>query len=168
MDEKFYTIDQVAEIIGIHHKTVRKFISEGKLKASKIGKQWRITGYDLNNFMESKDADVKNEVKKEMDPIEFSTVDIDKRNTMNKISISTVVDITDLDAEEYRRISNTLLAVMNSNDAIMKDSTINIKYYPKEKNIKIILWGSVQFMKEILDLVTLLTENNPNSTVNES
>ena len=42
MENKFYTIDQVAEVLDIHHKTVRKFIKEGRLKANKIGKQWRI------------------------------------------------------------------------------------------------------------------------------
>lgn len=38
MEEKFYTIDQIAEILGMHNKTIRKFITEGKLRANKIGK----------------------------------------------------------------------------------------------------------------------------------
>ena len=28
MENKFYTIDQVAEVLDIHHKTVRKFIKD--------------------------------------------------------------------------------------------------------------------------------------------
>lgn len=162
MEEKFYTIDQVAKIIGIHHKTVRKFIAEEKLKATKVGKQWRITGYDLNNFMDNNDAKVQNDVQNEISQLEFSTVNIEKGNISNMISISTVVDINEIDASEYRRISNTLLAVMNSNDDKLKDSTIHIKYYPNEKNVKIMLWGSIKFIHEILDLITILIEENTN------
>jgi len=43
LEEKFYTIDQIADLLGMHHKTIRKFINEGKLGARKVGKQWRIS-----------------------------------------------------------------------------------------------------------------------------
>ena len=52
MEDKFYTIDKIAEMLGMHHKTIRKFITEGKLRANKVGKQWRISGHDLSLFME--------------------------------------------------------------------------------------------------------------------
>ena len=60
MEEKFYTIDQIAEILGMHHKTIRKFITEGKLRANKVGKQWRISGHDLSLFMEDNNVNIKN------------------------------------------------------------------------------------------------------------
>ena len=58
MEEKFYTIDQIAEILGMHHKTIRKFITEGKLRANKVGKQWRISGHDLSLFMEDNNVNI--------------------------------------------------------------------------------------------------------------
>ena len=60
MEEKFYTIDQIAEILGMHHKTIRRFITKGKLRANKIGKQWRISGHDLSLFMESNNITIRN------------------------------------------------------------------------------------------------------------
>lgn len=162
MTDKFYTIDQVAETIGVHHKTVRKFIAEGKLKAAKIGKQWRITAYDLDSFMGNNYRKDENESHAEMELVDFSTINNEDKSIRNQISVSTVIDIKDLKPDEYRRISNMLLAVMNSNDIKMKESTINIKYYPKEDSVKIMLWGSVEFVKEMLDLVTILVEENPN------
>ena len=117
MDEKFYTIDQIAEILGMHHKTIRKFITEGKLRANKVGKQWRISGNDLSLFMEANNVNVRSKNKSESESIEFYTSNIDSKNKVSKISISTVIDIDEIDMDEYRRISNMLLAVMNTKDS---------------------------------------------------
>lgn len=46
-------------MLGMHHKTIRKFINEGKLRDNKVGKQWRISSLDLSLFMEDNDVSVK-------------------------------------------------------------------------------------------------------------
>ena len=159
MEEKFYTIDQIAEILGMHHKTIRKFITEGKIRANKLGKQWRISGHDLSLFMENNNFKIGNERSVESEQIEFSNGNIDTNNKFNKINISTVIDINDVNIDEYRRISNMLLALMNSKDSKMSNSTINIKHYQKEGNLKIMLWGDTEFIKEMLDIISMLIEN---------
>ena len=53
-----------------------------------------------------------------------------------------------------------LLAVMNSKDSKMCNSTINIKHYQKEKNLKVMLWGDIVFTKEMLDFISMLTQSN--------
>lgn len=158
MEEKFYTVDQIAEILGMHHKTIRKFITEGKLRANKVGKQWRISGHDLSLFMEDNNVNVRNNNEVENEKIEFSTSNGDINNKVNKINISTVVDINEVDMDEYRKISNMLLAVMNSKDSKMSNSTINLKHYQKDRNLKIMLWGDMNFTKEMLDFISTLTE----------
>lgn len=160
MEEKFYTINQIAEILGIHHKTIRKFITEGKLRANKVGTQWRISGHDLSVFMEDNNVNIRRKNESENKNIEFSTNDINSNNRVNKINISTVIDINDVDKDEYRRISNTLLAAMNSKDSKMSNSTINIKWFQTEKNLKVLLWGDVEFTKEMLDFISILTDSN--------
>lgn len=159
MEERFYTVDKVAEILGMHHKTIRKFIREGKLRANKIGKQWRISGHDLSSFMESNNIKMSNNNEVENEKIEFSNNSIDVKKKNNKINISTVVDINEVDMDEYRRISNMLLAVMNSKDSKVSNSTISIKYYQKENNLKLMLWGDTESIKEMLDLISILTPN---------
>ncbi len=160
MDEKFYTIDQIAEILGMHHKTIRKFITEGKLRANKVGKQWRISGNDLSLFMEANNVNVRSKNKSESESIEFYTSNIDSKNKVSKISISTVIDIDEIDMDEYRRISNMLLAVMNTKDSKMSNSTINMKHYQKDRNLKVMLWGDVEFTKEMLDFISTLTDSS--------
>ena len=160
MEEKFYTIDKIADLLGMHHKTIRKFITEGKLRANKVGKQWRISGHDLSVFMESNDIDISNKNKVENEEITFTTGQGAMDKPTNKINISTVVDINEVNMDECRKISNMLLALMNSRDPKMSNSTINIKHYPKEKSLKVMLWGDMVFTKEMLDLIELLTQNN--------
>lgn len=159
MEEKFYTIDQIAEILGMHHKTIRKFITEGKLRANKVGKQWRISGHDLSLFMENNNVNIRNN-KSESKNIEFSNTNLDSNDKTSKINISTVIDINEIDMDEHRRISNTLLALMNSKDSKMSNSTINIKYYENSKNLKIMLWGDIEFTKEMLDFISTITDTN--------
>ncbi|WP_331476727.1 helix-turn-helix domain-containing protein [Terrisporobacter mayombei] len=158
MEEKFYTVDQIAEILGMHHKTIRKFITEGKLRANKVGKQWRISGHDLSLFMEDNNVNVRNNNEAENEKIEFSTSNKSINNKVNKINISTVVDINEVDMDEYKRISNMLLAVMNSKDSKMSNSTINLKHYQKDRDLKIMLWGNMDFTKEMLDFISTITE----------
>ena len=160
MEEKFYTIDQIAEILGMHHKTIRKFITEGNLRANKVGKQWRISGHDLSLFMEDNNVNIKNNNKLESEKIEFSNCDIDSNNKISKIKVSAVIDINEIDIDEHKRISNILLALMNSKDSKMSNSTINIKYYKNDKNLKIMLWGDIEFINEILEFISTITETN--------
>lgn len=158
MDEKFYTIEQIAGILGMHHKTIRKFITEGKLRANKVGKQWRISGHDLSIFIE--DNNISSQNKTENENVEFSTNSIDSNTKASKINISTVIDINEIAMDEHRRISNTLLALMNSKDSKMSNSTINMKYYKDNKNLKIMIWGDIEFTKEMLDFISTITDNN--------
>lgn len=160
MEEKFYTIDQIAEILGMHHKTIRKFITEGKLRANKVGKQWRISGHDLSLFMENNNVNVRNKNEVENEKIEFSTGSVGGNNISNQINVSTVIDINEIGSDEYRRISNMLLAAMNSKDPKMSNSTINMKHYQNERNLKVMLWGDTEFTKEMLDYISILTKSN--------
>lgn len=46
----YYTVYEVAELLGFHHNTVRKMIKEGELPAKQFGRVWRIRKVDLEAF----------------------------------------------------------------------------------------------------------------------
>jgi excisionase family DNA binding protein len=50
MSEGFYTVDQVAALLGLHVKTVRGYVRDGRLVAKRIGKSYRIAAADLATF----------------------------------------------------------------------------------------------------------------------
>ncbi|MBU5314048.1 helix-turn-helix domain-containing protein [Tissierella carlieri] len=158
MEGKFYTVNQVAEILGMHHKTIRKFITQGKLGANKLGKQWRISEEDLNSFMKQ-DVNTSDEDIKEDEEIEFSTNEINLSIIRPKISVSTVIEINEIDMEQYMRISNTLIAIMNCKDPSVGKSTMNMKYSKEDNRLRVMLWGTMKFTEEMLSTISLFTES---------
>lgn len=56
MTIKVYTILEVAEILQVGRRAVYSYIKDGKLKAVKIGKEWRINEPDLKEFLGYEDA----------------------------------------------------------------------------------------------------------------
>lgn len=151
MDEKFYTIDQVAEILEMHHKTIRKFIKDEKLKANKVGKQWRISKEDLDRFMDVK-SDKNN-------GLEFKLNSYKELGCIPKVNVSTVVDINSISNNEYSRLSNLLLALVNNPTSMSSGSTINLKYNENENRLRVMLWGDIKFIEDMLGSISILIEN---------
>lgn len=158
MENKFYTVDEVSEMLNIHPKTVRKYIREGKLGATKVGKQWRIAGHDLSLLVEGE----KNTVLKNISEVTYNTSELDARSnrTNDKISVSTVIDILVENKDEVDRISNTLIAVMNSKDPQYGKSTINIQYIEKSHKLRVMLWGTLHFTEALLSSISVLVDKN--------
>jgi excisionase family DNA binding protein len=50
-DITLYTLAEVAEILRVTRRTLYAYIKEGKLKAVKIGKYWRVSEADLREFI---------------------------------------------------------------------------------------------------------------------
>lgn len=51
MKEKFLTPDQVAETLQVSIDTILRLIRDKKIKATRIGNQWRIKEGDLERFL---------------------------------------------------------------------------------------------------------------------
>lgn len=51
-DIKVYTLEEIAELLHITRRTLYTYVKEGKLKAVKVGKYWRVTEKNLQEFLE--------------------------------------------------------------------------------------------------------------------
>ena len=49
---RVYTLDEVADILKLTKRTLYSYIKSGKLKASKIGKYWRVSSKALQDFID--------------------------------------------------------------------------------------------------------------------
>lgn len=49
-EARMYSLEQVAERLGLHVRTVRGYVRRGRLKAVRIGKQYRVAREDLESF----------------------------------------------------------------------------------------------------------------------
>jgi len=50
MSEEIYTVEQFAERLKLHPKTVLRFIREGRIRAVKVGRSYRILRSNLEAF----------------------------------------------------------------------------------------------------------------------
>ena len=46
MSQELYSAEQIADLLNLHVRTVRNYVREGRLKAVRIGKQYRIARED--------------------------------------------------------------------------------------------------------------------------
>jgi excisionase family DNA binding protein len=144
MANQYYTVEQIAGMLDIHPKTIQRYIREGKLRAVKIGKGWRVTGHDLSTFTES--ADMR-KVKTEQN-----------ENSCMTATASAVIDIEVSGRDAAIRIMNALTAGLNAKPPEYGQSSMHTQFIEAENKIRITLWGSVQFMSAMMDAVGMLTE----------
>ncbi len=145
MPEKYYTAEQAADLLKIHIKTIQRYIREGKLRANKVGKSWRITGHDLSVFAEGTQERADSPMDMKITPAE-------------RIKISAVVDIEAAGKEEAIRIMNTLTAVMNVKPPEYGASSLTVQYLEPERKIRIMLWGNPPFMEAVMSCIAALTD----------
>jgi len=51
MNEKYFSPEEIAKRFNLKPGTVRAWITQGKLKAVKLGHLWRVKEEDLNEFI---------------------------------------------------------------------------------------------------------------------
>src|SRR5215475_5908470 len=89
-----YSVGQVADLLGLHVKTVRGYVRDGRLKAVRIGKQYRIAREDLEAFTGHR--------------IEPSVREIARR----EVDVSSVVQVDAIGPDAVRRLTNVLMAAV--------------------------------------------------------
>jgi excisionase family DNA binding protein len=50
-NNSFYTVEQVADLLQVHWQTVLNYIKSGKLEAVKLGRGYRISKENLDQFI---------------------------------------------------------------------------------------------------------------------
>jgi excisionase family DNA binding protein len=142
MVEKYYSVDQIAEMIDMHPKTIQKYIREGRLKAQKIGKAWRVTGHDLSIFVEGTGGTGRSDSAPGLQEI--------LRAAVKTIKVSSVIDIPVNNSSEAIQVVNWITASMNSRSSEYGYTSMNSQYIEPEQIIRIMLWGSLSFIGDII------------------
>ena len=50
---KLYTLQEVADYLRVSRQTIYNYVTAKKLRASKIGKEYRVTEKDLQDFLKN-------------------------------------------------------------------------------------------------------------------
>lgn len=119
MSQEFYTVDDVAIRLALHPKTVLRLISSGRLRATKIGKSYRVTRSDMEAFAGA------------------------PPDQMNKsVRVTTILDVPDVDRERSDRLTKAMHAVLLSRSGHFQPTHMEIVFDPTNKHLKIIIVGS--------------------------
>jgi len=144
MNKDYYTVDQISSLLDIHPKTVQRYIREGRLRATKIGKSWRVTGHDLSVFVERGDNEGL----------------CPETRPAQGVTASSVIDIGVGGKEAAIRVMNTLTAALNAKPPESGQSAMHSQYIERENMVRITLWGAIRFMAVMMDTIVLLTQPN--------
>lgn len=155
MKTTFYTVNQISVMLDIHPKTIQRYIREGKLLATKIGKSWRVSGHDLSLFTEG-GLDGEIDTSLILKDHSASSPNDKAPPSHHKAIASSVVDIEVKNKQEAMRIMNTLTASMNAKPPELGKSSMQSQYIERENLVRVTLWGEVAFVAIILDTIQSL------------
>lgn len=150
MEGKYYSIDETAEKIGVHAKTIRRYIYGGKLSAQKIGGQWRVYENAIQEYMN----DCKGSCGASPSQDDFCVfMDGEYFASEGPIQICTIVDCYIKDATICREIVSTVMA-LSLEEPFQKESCRI--HYLKDKaaeRIRFVVWGNTAFIVRVLQIV---------------
>jgi excisionase family DNA binding protein len=148
----YYSVDQVAGLLGLNPRTVRGYIRKGTLRASKIGKQYRVTQADLEAFTglpTAGDGRARNRHQQD--------VRSEAQTSANReYVVSAIVDVGVHDQELVMRITNSVMAAMNSRMQEDVNARADTIYVEGESSLRIVLYGSIGFVKTMLSLIEVV------------
>jgi len=52
-EKEFYLVEELAQKLRVSNMTIYRYIQAGKIKAYKIGKEFRISSEEYNKFLEN-------------------------------------------------------------------------------------------------------------------
>src|SRR5579863_9580978 len=125
MSQELYSVEQVAELLNLHVRTVRNYVREGRLKAVRIGKQYRIAREDLEAMT--------GRALPQDEPV--------RRH--RHIEVSSIVEIDAISQETAIRLINALTAMPKSRPEGDQPFRIETLYNEERARLKVILTGSI-------------------------
>lgn len=136
MSEEFYTVEQAAQRLKLHAKTVLRFVRDGRLRATRVGKQYRILRSDLEAFGGARPGSSSAAVAR----------------------VTSIVDIPGVDAELARRLATHLPAARLSAEAHPDPMNITVAHDPARSHLKVVIVGSPADTAAMLKLLQVYLE----------
>jgi excisionase family DNA binding protein len=135
--EELYSVDQVAERLGLHVRTVRNYIRDGRLKAVRIGKQYRIAREHLEALTGQ--------------PAAASATD--REAPRRHVEVSSIVQIEAISFDAASRVTNALMAATKGRPDDDEPLRIDTIYDQERARLKVILTGGIATTASLLKFV---------------
>ena len=138
MSTHLYTPDEVAGLLNLHVKTIRRYVRDGRLKARRIGKEYRIARADLDAFAG--------------EPREADTAVARTRHVI----ASSIVDADVVSPEESHRVTTMIMAALNSRKGEGDFPRVDTIYYEEQAKLRVTITASPELTCELLRMINAL------------
>lgn len=133
MTEVLMTVEQAARALGLHVKTVLRYIRDGKLPATRVGKSYRIARAQLDDF---------------------AGVPTAAENALSARA-TCVVDVLDLTSEEAQRLAGFIQSAALARDPAAPVLHVETAYDPMARGLKCVVVGDPAQAGRLLEMVAL-------------
>jgi excisionase family DNA binding protein len=144
MPGDLFSVDQVAERLGLHVRTVRTYVRDGRLRAVRIGKQYRIARTDLEAFTGQ--------------PIPPTAREAAGRH--RRVEVTSIVQIDAIGRDTADRISTLLTAAVSGPRDGHDQIRIQTGYDEERASMKVVILSGAASAAELLRLVGVVTEED--------
>ena len=128
------TVEEAAEQLNLHPKTVLRYIRDGRLPATRIGKSYRIAREQLDAFA----------------GIVRGRADVE-----SGARATCIVDIPDLTVGEAERLATFLHAAALSGDADTPALHLETAFDPQSRAMKVVVIGSPSDAGQLLGMLDM-------------
>ncbi|PKK12646.1 helix-turn-helix domain-containing protein [Thermomonospora sp. CIF 1] len=133
MSEKLYSVEEVARLLGLHVRTVRGYIRSGRLKAVRIGKQYRIAPADLERLT-------------------GRTLPA-RPSRAARVEVSSIVQIDGIDRAAADRLGTLVLAGANTTADPTGPLHVQTIHDKEQARLKIVIMGGATATADLLRLL---------------
>lgn len=133
MSANLVTVEQAAEQLHLHPKTVLRYIRDGRLLATRVGKSYRIARAKLDAF-----AGVTS------NPSEMAVA---------QVRATCIIDIPNISVGEAERIATFLQASALSGRDHSSPLHLQTTFDPLAKSMKVVLIGSPSDVTKMLEML---------------
>ena len=138
---QLFTVDEVAERLNLHVKTIRRFIREGRLPAKRIGKEYRITRAALDEFAGTVDEP--------RDAVAAAS---------RRVLVSSIVDIDAIGPEDSQRITTLILAGLNARRGEPDFPRVDSLYEPERGRLRVMITANPTLTCDVIQTIAALAE----------
>jgi excisionase family DNA binding protein len=139
MDKASITVEQAAYQLQLHPKTVLRYIREGRLPATRIGKSYRIARAGLDAFSGST---------------------TDQSEVAAGVRTTCIVDIPELSAESAERLAIFLQAACGARPSDSPPMHLQTAFDPLAKSMKVVIISSPANVAGLLQMLQAQVNNN--------
>jgi excisionase family DNA binding protein len=140
MASQLMTIEDVAQQLNLHVKTVRRYVTTGRLKGRRIGKEYRILRADFEAFAGAPAS-------------AGPTVPV---VTQRHVVASTIVDVTAISPTDSQRVTTMVMASLNARRGEGDAPRVDCIQYPEQGKLRITITATLDITCELLKMIDAL------------